>query len=232
VAHIQNHAIEIEEHALAQLDVDAVVAEERRLHPDGVSTCAKQLIENATPFFQLCLSGRIQRLAEITGALSPGDELGIERVVQLTGQHLLAFGHPGLVGHITSLSKHDDRPSNDLSEPSALAHGGESGGRRLTWRCPPIAGLRLWWTDVDLRDQRTVNRTSLRDFEEPCALLVSQLAGELETPFNALDVSFLCFAVSAIHGVHPRMTQVHRDVLQGPTLASRVQRDSHRRSGS
>ena len=105
VAHIQNHAIEIEEHTLAQLDVDAVVAKERRLHPHGVSTCAKQLTEDATPFLLLCLSGRIQRLAKITGARSPRDELGIERVVQLAGQHFLAFGHLGLVSHITSLSK-------------------------------------------------------------------------------------------------------------------------------
>ena len=124
MADIQNHAIEIEEHTLAQLDVDAVVAEERRLHPHGVSTCAKQLTEDATPFLLLRLSGRIQRLAEITGALSPRDELGIERVVHLAGQHLLAFGHLGLVSHITSLSKDDDRSSNDaLSDPSALAHG-------------------------------------------------------------------------------------------------------------
>ena len=40
------------------------------------------------------------------------------------------------------------------------------------------------------------------------------------------------FAFSAVHGVHPRMTQAHRDVLQGPTFASRVQRDRHRCSGA
>ena len=72
----------------------------------------------------------------------------------------------------------------------------------------------------------------MRDVEQPCALLVGQLAGELELPLNAVDVSFFRFAFSAVHGVHPRMTQAHRDVLQRPTFVSRVQRDRHRRSGS
>ena len=77
-----------------------------------------------------------------------------------------------------------------------------------------------------------MDRTSLRDLEEPCTLLFRQLSTEVERPLDAVDVALRCFAFSAIHGVHPRMTQAHRDVLQGPTFSSRVQRDRHRRSGS
>jgi hypothetical protein len=77
-----------------------------------------------------------------------------------------------------------------------------------------------------------MNRTSLRNLEEPCALLVRQLAAELESPFNTVDASFLGFAFGAVDRVDPRMTQTHCNSLQGPTLASRVQRNRHRRSGA
>jgi hypothetical protein len=72
----------------------------------------------------------------------------------------------------------------------------------------------------------------MRDLEEPGALLVGQLPAELKLPLNSLDVSFFRVAFSAVNGVHSRMTQAHRDVLQRPTFPSRVQRDRHRRSRS
>jgi hypothetical protein len=47
LAHVQDHAVEVEEHALAELDIRAVVAEERRLHPHRATTLAEQRAENA-----------------------------------------------------------------------------------------------------------------------------------------------------------------------------------------
>ncbi len=72
----------------------------------------------------------------------------------------------------------------------------------------------------------------MRDLEKPCALLVSQVAAELKPPLDAVDVPFFRSAFGAVYGVHPRMTQAHRDVLQRPTFASRVQRDRHRCSSA
>ena len=41
-----HHAVEVEEHALAELDVRAVVAVERWLHPDGVAAPTEQRLQN------------------------------------------------------------------------------------------------------------------------------------------------------------------------------------------
>jgi hypothetical protein len=73
-----------------------------------------------------------------------------------------------------------------------------------------LVPLELGRTDLNLLDQRTVNRTSRRDLEELRALLVGQLAVELEPPLNWGDVSFFRFAFSAVNGVDPRVTQEHR----------------------
>ena len=51
-----------------------------------------------------------------------------------------------------------------------------------------------------------MNRAALRDLEEPVALLLTQVAGELKRPLNAVDVAVLRLAFRAIRGVHPRMT--------------------------
>lgn len=49
-AYIEHDAVEIEEYPCAKVDVRAVVAVERRLHPYGIATCAKQLLEDVPPF--------------------------------------------------------------------------------------------------------------------------------------------------------------------------------------
>lgn len=46
-AHVEHHAIEVEEHAFAQVDVLAVVAVERRLHPHAVAAGAEQFSQNS-----------------------------------------------------------------------------------------------------------------------------------------------------------------------------------------
>jgi hypothetical protein len=43
--HVQHNAVEIEKHTLAQLDVPAVIAKERWLHPDRVAPLPEELSE-------------------------------------------------------------------------------------------------------------------------------------------------------------------------------------------
>ena len=90
-AHIQHHAVEVEEDAFAQLDVGPVVAVERRLHPDGVASGAEEVLENPASLLYIFFSRSIQRLAQVARAISGSDELGIQGVVQLAGEHLLPF---------------------------------------------------------------------------------------------------------------------------------------------
>jgi hypothetical protein len=77
-----------------------------------------------------------------------------------------------------------------------------------------------------------MNRTSLRDLKKSCALLARQLAADLKPPLNAVDVPFFRVALRAVDCMDPRMTQSDPEGLQRPAFASRVQRDSHRRSGA
>ncbi|HEU5186200.1 MAG TPA: hypothetical protein VFU01_16620 [Gemmatimonadaceae bacterium] len=92
---VEHDAVEVEEHALAELDVRPVVAEERRLHPHGVAAAAEQLAQDRAARLDLAFARGVESLAEVAGAFSSGDELGVERVVQLTDQHLRTFGWHG-----------------------------------------------------------------------------------------------------------------------------------------
>jgi len=89
-----NDAVDVEEHALAELDVRSVITEERWLHPDRIATCVKELAQNASALVLLCFSRCVQSLAEVACSRPGGNEVRIERVVQLAVEHLLALaGH-------------------------------------------------------------------------------------------------------------------------------------------
>ena len=49
LAHVEHDAVEVEEALAAEVDVRAVVAKERRLHPDIVAAGAEQLAQDAPP---------------------------------------------------------------------------------------------------------------------------------------------------------------------------------------
>src|SRR5690606_37318974 len=86
--------VEVEEDALAELDVRSVIAEEGRLHPDRLTAAPEQLAQDRASHLGLAFPRGVQGLAEVAGALATGDELGVERVVQFTGEHFLTFaGH-------------------------------------------------------------------------------------------------------------------------------------------
>src|SRR4051812_36520947 len=95
-AHVEDDAVEVEEDALAKLDVCAVVAEEGRLHPHRLAAAAEQLAQEAPPFVLLPFARGVQVLAEIARALASRDQLEIERIVEVAGQHLVALGHEDL----------------------------------------------------------------------------------------------------------------------------------------
>src|ERR671914_1481332 len=80
-AHVEHDAVEVEEDPLPELDVRAVVAVERRLHPDGVAPGAEQLAQDAPSLLLLTFARGVERLAQVARALTGGDEIGIERVV-------------------------------------------------------------------------------------------------------------------------------------------------------
>ena len=57
----------------------------------------EQIAEDPAALFLLSLAGGIQRLAEVAGALARSDELRVERVVQLAGEHLLTLSDQSLL---------------------------------------------------------------------------------------------------------------------------------------
>ncbi len=94
-AHVKDNAVEIEEHALAEEDVRPVIAEERRLHPDGVATVTEQFHQDAATLFGVFFVGGVQFLAEVAGKFPRRGERRVERVVQFPRQHLLTFATHG-----------------------------------------------------------------------------------------------------------------------------------------
>src|SRR5712671_4370267 len=59
---VEHDAVEVEENPLSELDVRAIVAEEGRLHPNGVATGAKQLVQDLPPFLVFHFLRCVQRL--------------------------------------------------------------------------------------------------------------------------------------------------------------------------
>src|SRR5918999_618416 len=54
--------------------------------PDPIAPGAEQLAQDAPSLLLLTFARGVERLAQVARALTGGDEIGIERVVQLTGQ--------------------------------------------------------------------------------------------------------------------------------------------------
>src|SRR5690606_10652369 len=99
-ADVKDDAVEVEEHPLAQSDVQSVVAEERRLDPRRIAARAEQLGEDPTPQFRLILPRRIQLPAQAPRPAAEFDEFAVERIVELPGNHAgpfraVRFGSPG-----------------------------------------------------------------------------------------------------------------------------------------
>src|SRR3954468_3989305 len=76
-AHVEDHTIEVEEHALSKMDVRAVVAVEGRLHPPLAAAASEQLGQNAATLLLFALARAIECLAQIARPHAGGAQLGI-----------------------------------------------------------------------------------------------------------------------------------------------------------
>src|SRR5262249_35018388 len=118
-------------------DVRAVVAEERRLHPDAVAPRAEQLLQNATPLPLVPLPGGGQGLADVPRPVPGADEGPGERGVRLPPQRLVAAAPahapppgcpPGRL-FATSPSMTSDQPLKIMSIPTnrPMTHSPDTG---------------------------------------------------------------------------------------------------------
>jgi hypothetical protein len=73
-----------------------------------------------------------------------------------------------------------------------------------------------------------MDRATISDFHLLGALLGSERAGELNLPFDPIDLSHLGLALGAIDRVNLRMVQRNRYTIEWPALALRIERDCHR----
>jgi hypothetical protein len=72
-ADVENDAVEVEEAFAAEINVRAVVAKKRWLHPDIVAASAKQIVQNSAALVTVSLPSGIKILAQIAGAVTRGD---------------------------------------------------------------------------------------------------------------------------------------------------------------
>src|SRR5690606_2841186 len=84
--------VEVEVDAPSQVDVAAIVAMERRLHLRALAVGAEQPLQDFAPLVLLRFAHSVQGLAQVACAFARADEFRIERVIQLTGEHLFALG--------------------------------------------------------------------------------------------------------------------------------------------
>ncbi len=91
LADVEHNAVEVEEHVLTQHDVRAIVAEERWLNPDALPPGPEQLSQQMSAFLLLGLAGRVQGLTKVSSPFTGCDELRVQGVVQLPGQHFVSF---------------------------------------------------------------------------------------------------------------------------------------------
>src|ERR1043166_6936701 len=105
-----------------------------------------------------------------------------------------------------------------------------SGCKRAAARGGLLHGLAR--ADLDLGRERAVHGAALGDLDQPRLLLFAERALQLDLTLDAVELALLGLAVRAVLGVDLRVLEAHRDGLQRPLLASRVQRERHRRSGA
>ena len=77
-----------------------------------------------------------------------------------------------------------------------------------------------------------MHRAAVGDLHQPGLLLVAERALQRDLALDAVQLALLSLTLRAVLGVDLRVLQAHGDGLQRPLLASRVQRERHRRSGA
>lgn len=72
-----------------------------------------------------------------------------------------------------------------------------------------------------------MNRTFVRNLQQPGSLPIGQRPREADVPLNAVEHAFPRFAIGAIRGVDFRVTQMNRDFFERPGFAPGVHRHGH-----
>jgi hypothetical protein len=75
-----------------------------------------------------------------------------------------------------------------------------------------------------------MHRTHLGDLQESGPLFSSQRSRKPKSPLHQIELPGLRLTFRTVDRMNSGMPQPHYDVLERPALASRVQRDRHRRS--
>src|SRR6185295_18065422 len=88
---VQEHAIRVDEGVVADRDVPAVVAEERRLDPDARADAAEELDEGVVAPGAVGGGQRRERGEQAARAMREREKLRIPRVVDLAREHALAL---------------------------------------------------------------------------------------------------------------------------------------------
>src|SRR6185295_3132489 len=110
----------------------------------------------------------------------------------------------GASGGEMSLSR--DRSRN--CSPLSRSGGGDGRGGQ------GVRGLRQPGDHVDLGLERPVDRTLVRDLQEPRALLVGQGTQDLDDPVDAVDPALLRLAAGAVDGVDLPVAQAHAHAFE------------------
>jgi hypothetical protein len=84
-AHVEDDAVEVEEDPLAKLDVGAVVAEERRLHPDRLPALAEEFDQDGAAGVLVPFTSSVQVLAQVPGSFSRSNQFAVEWIVEFPG---------------------------------------------------------------------------------------------------------------------------------------------------
>src|SRR2546429_3831317 len=96
---------------------------------------------------------------------------------------------------------------------------------------PAILGP-LYRANVHLRRQRAMDRTFIRDLQQPPALLRIERAAQRDGALDAVDHPFLGLAILAIGGVDSPMAKLDRHPLERQRLALGIESKRHGRAGS
>src|SRR5262249_50123633 len=91
LTHVEHDTVEVEEHALPEQDVRAVVAEERGLHPDALPPAREQLSHDASPLLLLSCTRPDEGVAKAPSPVAAREKSRVHGFIQLPSQHLVAF---------------------------------------------------------------------------------------------------------------------------------------------
>jgi hypothetical protein len=92
LADVKDHAIEVEVHSFPKFDVRTKIAEEWWLEPHGVTALTENLLEQLSPQFPIRLASCIQCVTEVMSHFTLLHQFRIQRIVQFSSEHFLAFG--------------------------------------------------------------------------------------------------------------------------------------------